>query len=105
MKYTVSKSFIQVIGQIWMPSTTAAMTYDLGAWELKQIQRDDGSIDRDAVEFWLMLHSGDFQSITDFYADIQHPDTDENLAFGWEDEKSEEIFIDCIYPSEEFEYA
>ena len=95
MKYTVSESFIEVVGRMWMPNTTAAMTIDLGAWELGNIQNEDGSIDRDAVEFWLTGHSGDFQSIIDFRADIQHPITDENLVFEWENEESEGVFADC----------
>ena len=60
--YTVHKSYIQVIGPIWMPPVVCAMQYDLGEYEIGNIQ----SLDREGVEIYLSTHSGDFQCINDF---------------------------------------
>lgn len=98
MRYTVKKSFIQAIGTIWLPPITAAHQTNLTDYDLRNMQDDNGKITRDSVEYWLSLHSGDFQSIDDFYADIE---TDSGtLIIPWANEESELTFNDCMYPEE-----
>ncbi len=100
MKYVVRKSFVDVVGHIWMPNTVAAMRYPLSNYDIENIrQQDDGIIDREAVEQWLTCHSGDFQSIEDFSASIE--DGDKSIDIPWDDEDSEYTFSDLMYPSED----
>jgi hypothetical protein len=99
MRYTVRKSFIQVIGKIWMPAVTCAMQYDLTSYDVENIKATgDGKITRDAVEDWLGCHSGDFQSVADFSASIE--DGNDTLDFPWAVEESEFTYCDCMYPAE-----
>ena len=95
MRYTVRKSQVQVIGRIWMPSTTAAQTYDLTGYDVDNARGDDGAITRDSVSRWLDTHAGDFASVTDFTASIEDGDTTVDIP--WADEESELTFNDCTY--------
>ena len=95
MRYMVVTSKVEVIGQIWMPNATCAMDYNPRADDVRD---EDGNITRDSVEFWLMLHSGDFQSITDFRADIADGETD--LVFDWADPESEMTYNDGMFGDE-----
>ncbi len=97
--YTVHKSYIQVIGTIWFPPVTCAMEYPLTEWDVNNIS----PLTRDETEHWLMLHSGDFQEIIDFRADIYNHITGHDVVFEWADAESEYTFNDCMYPSEEDE--
>lgn len=98
MRYLVTRSVIQVIGTIWMPAVTAAMTYELDAWDLGNARDDDGRLTRESVEGWLMTHSGDFQSVQDWRADIADGETD--VVFDWTHPDSEITFNDCCLPDE-----
>lgn len=102
MKYLVTKSIVEVIGKIWMPSTVMAMRYDLSlGLEVQAIKDLDGAfrVNRESVEAWLATHAGDFASITDFYASIEDgPDT---IEIPWADEESEMIFNDCMFCGED----
>ena len=92
----VCLSHISVIGPIWWPTgAVCSLEFPLGPFEIQQI-RDygDGEITRDGVEDWLGCHSGDFQSVTDFYADIS--DGDEDYLFDWSDPASEVTYMDTI---------
>ena len=96
MKYTVTKQRIEYIGQTWMPSITAAMVADLSPYDMANL---GDPTDRDDVEHWLMLHSGDFQNVTDFRADF---DVDgKHIVHEWMHEESEFMFADCMFPSED----
>lgn len=100
MRYTTRKSVIQVIGTIWMPSVTAAMTYDLDSHDLGIIRDEDtGQITREGVQYWLDTRAGDFQNVTDYFASIE--DGPNTIEFAWSDEESEFTFSDCMYGSEE----
>ena len=88
---TITINQIEVIGTIWMPASTCAMTYKLTAHDIENI----GELTRENVQKWLDTHSGDFQSIADFHADIGDFDSP------WEHEESELTFNDCMFPSEE----
>lgn len=88
---TITINQIEVIGTIWMPASTCAMTYKLTAHDIENI----GELTRENVQKWLDTHSGDFQSIEDFHADIGDFDSP------WEHEESECTFNDCMFPSEE----
>lgn len=100
-RYIVEHNYVEVVGKIWMPATTAAYRYDLSAYDVKNIigqaEYDTGErkITRDAVEQWLAFNAGDFQCIDDFHASIGDDD------FPWSDEESELTFSDCMYPSED----
>jgi len=104
MKYTVLKSNIRVIGKIWMPSATCAKDYDLSDYDIENIIGEaefrETEINRDAVEYWLMLNSGDFQSIEDFSANIELPDGVTFIS-DWRKEESECTYCDCMYPAED----
>ncbi len=87
---TITINEIHVIGTLWMGGT-AAMTYKLTAYDLENI----GELTRENVQKWLDTHSGDFQSLSDFHADIGDFDSP------WEHAESECTFNDCMFPSEE----
>jgi len=95
--YTVHKSYIQVIGPIWMPPVVCAMQYDLGEYEVGNIQ----AFTRSGIEHYLSTHSGDFQCIDDFYADIYDPVDKRDYEIPWNDPESDIIFNDCMYPMED----
>ena len=100
MKYTVRKSIIQVIGNIWQPGVgLCAMDYTLSAYDLDNARDDDGELTRESVEHWVMLHSGDFQSIKDFHASLE--DGPDSIDIPWQfGEDSECEFNDCMFPSD-----
>ena len=95
--YTVHKSYIQVIGPIWMPPVVCAMQYDLGEYAMGNMI----TLDREGVEIYLSTHSGDFQCINDFYADLYDPVDKRDIVIPWADPSSEIIFNDCMYPVDE----
>ncbi len=89
-------STVSVIGPIWWPSgAVCSLDMNLTSWDIEQI-RDygNGTIDREAVEQWLCLHSGDFQHVQDFHADISDGDAD--YLFDWSDPDSEWIYADTL---------
>ena len=88
--YTVTVRKINVIGQIWQPGFTCAMSYRLTKHDVEMI----GELTRENVERWLMSHSGDFQSVQDFHADIADFDSP------WENEASELTFLEAMFPRE-----
>lgn len=89
------KSYIQVIGPIWMPQTTGATIYNLTSYDIENIKNENEEITREDIDRWLCCHSGDFQYVKDFSAYIEDED------FPWEDEENEWIFQDLMYPSED----
>ena len=104
-RYMVEHNYVQVIGKIWMPSTTAAMEYTLSPHDVDEINDyadirsnqhwespyvEEG-ITREDVAQWLTTHSGDFQSVTDFHASIGDLDLD------WEDVENAFVYHDCMY--------
>lgn len=95
MKTLVRRSYIDVIGTIWMPSTTCAMQYPLASYDIENCRDEDGNITRESVEQWLCRHSGDFQSVDDFSASIE--DGDETIDIAWADEESELTYGDCMF--------
>lgn len=84
------RAYVEVLGKIWMPATTAAHSYQLTDYDLSNI----GTFTRDSVEQWLAAHAGDFQSITDFHAVCGEED------IPWKSEESEVAYNDAMYPSE-----
>jgi hypothetical protein len=87
-----------VLGVIWMPAVTCAMTKELSAYDMDNLG-DPAS--RDDVEQWLAVHSGDFQSVTDFRADF-HTADGEHIVHEWaKGEDSEFAFADAMYPSDD----
>jgi len=91
--YTVEVNEINVIGTIWMPAIRCARTYKLGLREVETIKQCcNGELNREGIADWMSCHSGDFQSIEDFQADIGDYMSD------WENEENEFIFVDLMYP-------
>jgi hypothetical protein len=95
---TFKKSFIEIIGKIWMPNITAATILNLDRFDISNIIEND-SITREDIDQWLTSHSGDFSRVIDFYADIELPNG-KNIVISWEKEESEYIFNDCMYAEE-----
>lgn len=87
-----------------MPPVMAAMTYNLSDDELNNMWNDEftdieDAITREDIEEWLSKHAGDFQEIVDFYADISFGDEDQ--IFPWENEESELIYNNCMFPQDD----
>ena len=87
MKFTVERNWIDMVGVIWMPAITCAQRIDLKSSDIENI----GEATRENVEQWLALHSGDFQSITDFHAVVGETE------ILWKHEENEWVFDDCMY--------
>lgn len=94
MRYLVKKSFIEVLGIIWLPPIECAQTITLSQYDVDNIREGDGSITRESVEQWLCTHAGDFQSIKDFCASIE--DGDKTVDIEWASEQGEMAFADCM---------
>ena len=86
-KQAVRCAYVEVIGTIWMPATTAAYRYDLRDYDLENI----GRFTRANVEQWLSTNSGDFQNVTDFRAVCGKHE------IPWKDEESEFTYNDCMH--------
>ena len=73
---------------------------ELAAWRL-DVTEDDPSIKitREDVEQWLMVNSGDFQSVMDFEASIEDGDTTVDIP--WASEEGEFAFSDAMSPDDE----
>ena len=98
MRYTVRKSVVWVLGDIWMPSVQAAQTYELTDYDVRNARDDDGEITRDSVDRWLSMHSGDFASVTDFAASIE--DGNATIEIQWQSEDNEMAYSNC-FPEDE----
>jgi len=72
------------------------MERDLDSYDMSNL---GDATNRDDVEHWLCLNSGDFQSISDFRADF-HVDG-KHIVHEWAKEDSEFVFSDAMYPSED----
>lgn len=99
MRYIVRRSYVDVVGELWMPNVTAASRIELGAYDIENMTDDDGAVTRDSVEQWLMCHSGDYSRVLDFAASIELGDTTVDIP--WTSEESECTYSDCMYPSED----
>lgn len=100
MRYTVRKSVVQLIGTIWMPSTTCGQEKTLSDYDVNNIRdRIEPGITRANVEDWLTCNSGDFSSVEDFSASIE--DGDNTIDIPWNSEESECPYNDCMYPCED----
>ncbi len=100
MRYTIERNFVNIIGEIWQPGCgVCAMRKDLSAYDVENIAGyasevfDSPTIIREAIEHWLSLNSGDFQSVADFSASIGATE------FPWSNEESEFTFSDCVDPA------
>jgi hypothetical protein len=72
------------------------MDYTIPARDLDEMERP---ITRDVVADWLGTHSGDFASITDFWASIE--DGENTIEIPWEHEESQFTYSDCMFPAEQ----
>jgi hypothetical protein len=94
MKYIKRVSKVDVLGNLWMGGK-AAYTYNLTDSDLRNI----GEYSRDNVAYWLSTHSGDFQGIDDFRCTISDS-SGMDFDCNFQDENSEVIFNDCMFPCE-----
>lgn len=99
MRYMVRTSIVEVIGSIWMPSTTAAYTYTLTGHDIFSAQDENGQVTRESVQSWLDCHAGDFAGIDDFHASLEVGG--ETVEFPWLSENSEITFNGCVWGDEE----
>lgn len=90
-------SYVELIGRIWMPSSICAYKYDLGEYDVGNLQ----TLDREGVESWLLVHAGDFQHILDFHANIWNHFDKCDVEIAWDSPESEYTFNDLMYPSDE----
>jgi hypothetical protein len=86
------------------------MQYDLDAYAVGNIEgyyrevfsdnpKDQMDNWHDAIEHWVNLNSGDFQSVEDFRADIET--SEGNIVIEWQSEDSEITYNDCMFGDEE----
>jgi|ERR1700733_15561695 len=107
-KILVRRSYVDMIGLIWMPPVMCSMRKELDSHDIESIRGYSEvvsetpvqlwgphiqRITREGLEHWLLLNSGDFQSVTDFSASIE--DGYFTTEFPWENEESGLIFSDC----------
>lgn len=96
MRYTVTKQRIEILGTLWMPGVNAGTVRDLSPYDMHNLGDPEN---RDDVERWICLNSGDFSNIVDFHADF---DVDgKHVEHPWAAEEHELEFMDAVYPSEE----
>ena len=107
-RYMVERNYVDVVGTIWMPATTASLRIPLRKYDLENIiaNRITGDVPvtdinlaerftRESVERWLGCNSGDFQSVEDFYA------TAGGVEIPWASEDGEMAYYNTL--SEDFE--
>ena len=96
---------ISMVGKIWMPNATGATTYsprvvpfggDCFGDDLEAPERGLPEDWREAIDQWLAMHAGDFQSVIDFAARL--PDLS---WLPWATEEGEADYMDCMYPSDD----
>jgi hypothetical protein len=103
MKYYATRSFVQVIGQMWMPPSRAATVIELSNYDIDNIVAHKKAYQnkslRDAVEHWLNLNAGDFQRIIDFRVDMEvpHGEGTDTVIFDWNNRDSELAYNDLTY--------
>lgn len=95
MRYMIKKSYIDVVGKIWMPPAVCSMRYPVTNHDIENMRNEDGAIDRESVEQWVLTHSGDFQSIMDFSASLETPD-DKTLDIPWATKDGEMAYLDTV---------
>ena len=77
-----------------MPAVVCSLRITPSAYDIENMRNGDGTITRESVEDWLGSHTGDFQNIMDFYADIEAPEG--NLVFEFASEDGELAYLDTI---------
>jgi len=87
MRYVVEKNFVRVIGKGWY-GQKMCYEYPLSKSDAENI----GEFIRENIEDWLSTHSGDFQSIDDFYATVG----EDEIQF--KDEEKEMEYWDIVNP-------
>lgn len=96
MRYTVRKSYVWVLGTIWMPARTASQRKELSTYDLANLvaEADGGPVTRDVVEQWLTSNSGDFQHVQDFAASLEIGD--DTITIPWSSEDNELVYNDTL---------
>jgi hypothetical protein len=94
MRYIVRKSYVIILGYIWMPHVLCSLRVDLSSYDLENMRDEDGHITRESIEQWLTAHSGDFSEVVDFSASIE--DGDHTLDFPWSSEETQCQYFDTL---------
>ena len=89
-RYTVIVREIQVVGRLWS-GVKGAYSRSLTQHDVEQI----GELTRENISNWIDSHFGDFESITDFHADLDDFDSP------WDDEDSEMFYMEVMYEHDE----
>ena len=101
MRYVVVRSIIDILGKDWY-GNTIVMSMELNNCQVEIIKKymtnPLGMELREAVQTFLLKNAGDFQSITDFRADIAIGD--EDLITDWDYVENEIKFNDTQYPDD-----
>ena len=96
MKYTIRKSVVQVLGEIWQPGAgPCAMDFTLTDHDVEMIGTPKN---RECVGMWLDMHAGDFSRIIDFSASIEQGE--ETIDLPWADEENEMTYNDAMFGAE-----
>ena len=101
MKYTVSKSLIWVLGELWWPmGAPASKIIEMReGYDIDNARDENGDLTRASVGRWLVMNEGDFSRITDWRASIE--DGDQTVEYEWaKGEDSELAYSDTL--GEEF---
>lgn len=105
MRYMIRRSVVRLIGPIWQPGFgCCAQEKTLSNYDLDNIKGygeviGHPGINRESVEYWLTMNSGDFRAVTDFSASIE--DGAQSIEIPWNNEESEYKFSDAMYPAED----
>lgn len=95
MKYLLRKSYIDVVGGIWLPyGAKASLRIDLSKYDLENIKDEKEQFTREGISLWLAAHSGDFSSILDWSASIE--EGNETLDFPFDTEEGEIAWLDTL---------
>ncbi len=94
MRYIVRRSYVDVLGYIWMPHALCSLHVPCDGHAIENMRDNAGHITRDSIADWLTRNTGDFQSVEDFSASIE--DGDETLDFPWSSEENECRYLDTL---------
>jgi hypothetical protein len=69
--------------------------------DLENARNEAGELTQDSIEHWIMLHSGDFQEIIAWEADIEDGEVTRLFCTpNWENDQ-EHTWVDCMSPVED----
>ena len=95
MRYMVRKSIIDVLGHIWQPGCDlCSLRLTPDRFDLDNMRDEHGRLTRHSVGEWLMTHTGDFASISDWSASLE--DGEQTIDLPWSSEETELQYLDTV---------